>query len=145
MVRQRSTRRHPPWWRRRRRTLAVLAAAVAAIVVVLAIHHRSGPDEPPPVISERQRLLLAAEAALRTDPSIADVIYTAAPDRWDVTPAIAGSDPRSFARYVCFVIGAHGVMLPGTSVRVIDGAVLETNGFDYNAASRGVLTCNERT
>jgi len=144
MAPQQSPRRKRPFRRHNIRTVAVLVAAIAAFIVVLVVQHR-GRTGDPPLVSERQRLLHAAQAALRHDPSVADVVYTAPRDRWDVTPAIADSDPRSFARYICFVIEAHGVVQSGTSVRVIDGAALEANGFDYDAASRGVLTCNERT
>jgi hypothetical protein len=125
--------------------LLVLVAAVVAFAAVLFIHHKNDTRPTAPAISDRPRLLRAAEAMLHADPSIADLVYTPARDRWDVTPANAAADPGSFARYVCFLLETHGVVQPRTSVRVIDDAALETNGFDYNAASRGTLTCNERT
>jgi hypothetical protein len=119
---------------------AVLLIVLCLIGYLAIRHYRTG-EEAPALISNRALLLRQATATLRTDPSIADVVYNAVGDQWDVTPASADADPRAFGHYVCFLLGQAGVAAPRTSVRVIDGAKLEASGFDYNAASRGVMAC----
>ncbi|HVI97735.1 MAG TPA: hypothetical protein VM657_01560 [Sphingomonas sp.] len=138
MARRHRAHRRPP----SRRLLWALAIGLVALGALLWWwRHREQPKPALPVVSERQRLVAEARAALRADPNVADVVHTAAGDQWDVTPIADSTDATAFARYVCFVLEAQHVALPGTRVRVIDGATLEASGFDYNAASRGRLTC----
>lgn len=117
---------------------------VLCLIAYLTIRHYRGGENEPTVVSNRTLLLRQATATLRNDPSIADVVYNAVGDQWDVTPASTDADPRAFGHYVCFMLGQAGVAAPHTSVRVIDGAKLEASGFDYNAASRGVMACGGR-
>jgi hypothetical protein len=123
--------------------LAVLLIVLCAIVYLVVRHYQADRHEPA-VISNRAQLLSRATAALRGDPSIGDVVYNAAADQWDVTPASADADPRAFGQYVCYLLGQDGVAAAHTNVRVIDGARLEASGFDYAAASRGVIVCGGR-
>lgn len=61
------------------------------------------------------------------------------------TPANADTETKAFAHYLCFTLTQAGVTQPHPSVRVVDGAKLEANGFDYAAASRGTIRCGEET
>ena len=121
----------------------VAIAIGLALAVFLIVRQALEKHDQPVVASDRPRLLREAQAALRADPNVTDLVYSAPTDQWDVTPAVPDVDPRAFGRYVCFVLGQAGVAAPQTSVRVIDGARLEARDFDYAAASRGVLTCEE--
>lgn len=139
--------RRPP---HRRSRLAVIprwawlgVAIVLAAAVVLIARHVGSRDDAPIALSDRPLLLRQAQAMLRGDPNVADLVYSGPRDQWAVTPSTPEVDPRAFARYVCFLLGEAAVARPHTSVRVIDGAKLEANGFDYAAASRGTITCEE--
>jgi hypothetical protein len=132
----RRTRRLP-----RKAWLALIVIACAAAFFVVR-HYRDRRDTLP-AFSERPMLLSRAQTTLRADPSIADVIYSSGHDQWDVTPAIPDTNPRDFARYVCFLLDRAAVAEPDTSVRVIDGAKLKASGLDYAAASRGATTCGD--
>ena len=98
---------------------------------------------PPVEFANRALLLKRATTLLKSDPSIADVVYSGPRDQWEVTPSVPDVDPRAFGRYVCFLLSETGMAGERTNVRVIDGARLEANGFDYAAASRGIVTCEE--
>ncbi|TPG22616.1 hypothetical protein EAH87_02100 [Sphingomonas koreensis] len=121
--------------------LWLLAVVVGGVAALILIHNRSQQSEAPVITSNRPALIREAQAALRADPSIADLVYSTPRDQWDVTPAAADTDPKAFAHYLCFTLAQAGVTQPHTSVRVIDGARLEANGFDYAAASRGTIDC----
>lgn len=112
-------------------------------VTLFLIRHMSAQAEAPVALSNRPILLQQAQAQLRADPNIADLVYSAPLDQWDVTPASADTDATAFARYLCFTLAEAGVTQPRTSVRVIDGAKLEANDFDYAAASRSTIRCRE--
>ena len=119
--------------------LAILAGAIA----YLAIRQYRGDHREQVFVSNRALLISQATAMLRADPNIGDVVYNAAADQWDVTPASADADPRAFGRYVCFVLGQDQVTAAHTNVRVIDGAKLAANDFDYAGASRGIVLCGD--
>ncbi|MGN6277972.1 MAG: hypothetical protein ACTHM8_04530 [Sphingomonas sp.] len=121
------------------------AVIVVGIVALLVIRHMKKPAETTVPQSNRPFLLQRAQTQLRADPNIADLIYSAPLDQWDATPANADTAAAAFAHYLCFTLAQAGVTQPQTSVRVIDGAKLEANGFDYAAASRGTIRCGEET
>jgi hypothetical protein len=121
----------------------VVLAILACIAAYHAVEHYRARQAPPIEVSNRALLLSRATTLLKGDPSIGDVIYSAPDDQWDVTPAAPDVDPRAFGRYVCFLLGQAGIAAPHTSVRVIDGTKLEASGFDYAAASRGIVNCEE--
>lgn len=122
----------------------VALALVLGLVGYLAFRHDRAGQHPSEIVSNRPLLLNRAAATLRSDPNIGDVVYNGAGDQWNVTPAAADADPHAFGRYVCFVLEQGGVVAPHTNVRVIDGAALEANGFDYAAAGRDVVICGEK-
>lgn len=117
---------------------------VVCVAGYVAIQHYRASQRRPMIVSNRALLLSRAETALRADPDVADLVYNAADDQWDVTPATADADPRAFGRYVCFMLAQGGVARPHTVVRVIDAAKLQATDFDYAAASRGILSCGEQ-
>lgn len=134
-----------PLWRQRlanmpRRGWLLLLILLCLIAYFVVRHYRTGEQAPAPV-SNRALLLHQTTATLRADPSVGDVTYNAVADQWDVTPANPDAGAQAFGQYVCFVLREANVLAPHTSVRVVDGAKLEATGFDYNAASRGVVTC----
>jgi hypothetical protein len=151
MARRPSPRRRPPphGSALRRRLAAVprwawaALAILACVVAYAAIRHYRAANRPVIAVSNRALLLDRATALLRSDPSVADVIYSGPTDQWEATPAAPDVDPRAFGRYVCFLLGESGVAGAHTNVRVIDGAKLEASGFDYAAASRGIVNCGE--
>lgn len=137
--------RSEPTWRQRLANMPrwgwlLLLILLCLIAYFVVRHYRTG-EQAPAAVSNRALLLHQATATLRADPSVSDVIYNAVADQWDVTPANPDAGARAFGQYVCFLLGEANVLAPNTSVRVIDGAKLEASGFDYNAASRGVVTC----
>ena len=144
-MRRRSARAPHRPRRRLPRSLWVLVVALIAFAAVLWLDRRDRADALPPPVSDRHRLVAEALAALRADPSVADVVYASPQDQWEVTPIAGTADATSFARYVCFVLEAQHVTRTTTSVRVIDAQALEASGFDYTAASRGRLTCETET
>lgn len=142
-------RRPPPRasYQRRRvpRWASPMVVIVVGIVTLVVIRHMTKPAETPVTLTNRLFLLQQAKTQLRADPNIADLVYSAPLDQWDATPANADTDTAAFAHYLCFTLAQAGVTQPQTSVRVIDGAKLEANGFDYAAASRGTIRCGEET
>jgi hypothetical protein len=125
---------------RRAWSIAVIVLAIAAYFVVQ--HFRARQHEAF-ASSNRAQILQQAQMRLRGDPTVADLVYSPARKQWDVTPTMANVDPKAFARYLCFTLDESGVVEPETSVRVIDAAKLQANGFDYAAASRGTIKCEE--
>ncbi|HEU4960330.1 MAG TPA: hypothetical protein VFT56_07975 [Sphingomonas sp.] len=121
----------------------VVLALLVCIAAYFVIEDYRTRQAPPVEVSNRVLLLRRATTLLEGDPSIADIIYSSPTDQWDATPAAPDVDPRAFGRYVCFLLGQAGVAAPHTNVRVIDGAKLEAKGFDYAAASRGIVKCEE--
>jgi len=125
--------------------LWLLITIVVGVVVLFFIRHLHDEADAPKTTSNRPLLLQQAQAHLRADPNIADLVYVPARDQWEVTPAMPDADPTAFGRYLCFTLAQAGVTQPHTTVRVIDGAKLEASGFDYAAASRGTIACKEGT
>lgn len=121
---------------------AAIAALIAAWLLYRHLHER---QEQPREFSNRALLLSRAQARLRADPNVADLVYSAPLDQWDATPAMPDADAKAFGHYLCFTLAEAGVTRPDTTVRVIDGAKLEANGFDYAAASRGTFGCGDDT
>lgn len=143
-------RRPSPLPRRTRRlprkawlVLIVIVIVIACVAAFFVIRHNRNHHDTLASFSDRPVLLGRAQTALRADPSIADVTYSSTNDQWDVTPAIANTNPRDFARYVCFLLDRAAVAELDTSVRVIDGAKLKATNLDYAAASRGTTTCGD--
>jgi hypothetical protein len=139
--------RRPPY--RRSRLAAIprwvwpIAAIVFAVVAYFVVQHFRARQHQAFASSNRAQILQQAQIRLRGDPTVADMVYSPASEQWDVTPAMASVDPKGFARYLCFTLDESGVVEPETSVRVIDAARLQANGFDYAAASRGTFKCEE--
>lgn len=122
-----------------------LGAIVAlAVITYLVVRHFRADRYEAFASSNRAEFVRQAQTRLRGDPTVADVVYSPAREQWDVTPAMPDVDAKAFGRYLCFTLGEAGVTEPETSVRVIDAAKLRANGFDYGAASRGTVQCEER-
>jgi hypothetical protein len=118
--------------------VALAVALIAGGYVI--VRHRSASQTPVAVV-DRAAMIRRAAAMLHADPSIADAVYNAAADQWQVTPAEPGADPRAFGRYVCYQLARTSAGGSSASVRVIDGTALLANDYDYNAASRGIVRC----
>lgn len=119
--------------------LTILAVLIAAIALGIRQYRATDPAPSPTI--DRNPQFRAAEAQLRSDPEIADIVYVSVNDQWNATPITAVGDPKDFGRYVCFELGSAGVVGPRTSVRVIDAAKLAANGFDYPAAATAMVPC----
>jgi len=116
--------------------LVLLVVAVAGFVYFT----RRSTVQPPEDTGWLQQVR-AAEADVRGDPNVADLVHSRGSDQWDVTPANATVEPSDFARYICFLISRNGVAEPRTSVRTIDDAMLKERDFDYDAATRASVRC----
>lgn len=121
----------------------LVAAIVLAAIAFFAIRHFRAHKNEGFAPSDRAELLQQAQIRLRGDPTVADLVYSPAREQWDVTPAMADVDAKAFGRYLCFALDEAGVIEPETSVRVIDAAKLQASAFDYAAASRGTIKCEE--
>lgn len=139
--------RHPPYRRSRLaaipRWVWLVAAIILAVIAFFVIRHSRAHTDEGIAASNRAQILRYAQTRLRGDPTVADVVYSPGREQWDVTPAIAGVDPKAFGRYLCFTLNESGVVEPATTVRVIDAAKLQANAFDYATASRGTIKCKE--
>jgi len=139
--------RRPPHRRSRfagrPRRVWLIAAIVLAVVTYFVVQHFRDHRQEAFAASNRAQILRQAQTRLRGDPTVADLVYSPAREQWDVTPAIAGVDPEAFGRYLCFTLGESRVVEAKTSVRVIDAAKLQASAFDYAAASRGTIKCEE--
>jgi hypothetical protein len=139
--------RRPPYRRRRfaaiPRWVWLIVAIALALIAFFVVRHSLARNDEGIAATNRAQILRDAQTRLRRDPTVADLVYSPAREQWDVTPAIADVDPKAFGRYLCFTLGESGVVEAKTSVRVIDAAKLQANAFDYAAASRGTIKCEE--
>lgn len=130
----------PPRRRRSRRSWIILLVLVVAAIAAYLYFTRHSAFQPADDTGWVQQVR-AAEADVRGDPNVADLVHSRGSDQWDVTPANASVKPQDFARYICFLIDRAGVAGPRTSVRAIDGAALKARDFDYDAATRATVRC----
>ncbi|GAA4767029.1 hypothetical protein GCM10023219_10680 [Stakelama sediminis] len=117
--------------------------AVVLIAGYFGYRYWTAPQNTQPNPYDQAMLVQAARQRFRRDPSITDIVYVAHLDEWNATPAFASADAKDFAHYVCYQLAESGVAGPHTRVRVIDADRLRASNYDYNAASRGTLTCGD--